>query len=240
MKVNRLVFRSTNYVYVYHTGYEINGLRFMGMTEQAFRSAKGTYKVLYFCDMGKTREEMVEDVHYELSLDKDLRNIDSKKPEESIACIDEFLSEIKPMLQSKYPEGNAYSVLFKRGNYEKGILFSGFIYPTFHGIDVKFDLSKADDVEMLGCVKNNSSLLTSQLPFQSKKVITAISYLKNMYLGDAYNSILLRMIVSSDEKECIFSFTSVDASDSVVSLLDNINCSESDYELSDFEEVYYY
>ena len=240
MKVYRLIFKSTNYVYVYHTGYEIQHMRFMGMTEQAYQSAKGSYKVLYFCGMGKTREEMIEDVHYEFSLDKDLRNIDSKHPEESIACIDEFLSEIKHMLLSKYLNDNKYSVLFRKGNYEKGVIFSDFIYPSIHQVDGKLDLHKAKDVKLLGSLKNNSSMLTSQLPFRSKKVITAISHLKNMYLGDNYNATLMHIIVSSDEKECIFSFTSVNVSDSVLALLNEIGKYEGDYELSDYERVYFY
>lgn len=240
MKVNRLVLRSTNYVYVYHTGYEIKYMRFMGMTEQAYLSAKGSYKVLYCCEMNKTREEMIEDVHYEFSLDKDLRNIDSKRPEESIACIDEFLSEIKPMLLSKYTDDNNYSVLFRRGDYENGVIFSGLIYPSIHQVDGKLDLHKAKDVKLLGSVKNNSSMLTSQLPFRSKKVITAISHLKNLYLGDNYNATLMHILVSSDEKECIFSFSSVNVSDSVLVLLNDIGNYEGDYELSDYEEVYFY
>lgn len=240
MKVNRLIFRSTNYVYVYHTGYDIHNMRFMGMTEQAYQSAKGNYKVLYCCEMSKTREEMIEDVHYEFSLDKDLRNIDSKRPEESIACIDEFLSEIKPMLLNKYTDDNNYSVLFRRGDYENGIIFSGLIYPNIHQVDGKLDLHKAKDVKLLGSVKNNSSMLTSQLPFRSNKTITAISHLKNMYLGGNYNATLMHILVSSDEKECIFSFSSINVSDNVFDLLTEIGKHEGDYELSDYEEVYFY
>lgn len=240
MQVKRLVFRSTNYVYVYHTGEEVPYMRFMGMTEQAYQSAKGTYKVLYCCEMNKTREEMVEDVYYEFSLDKDLRNICSKKPEESIACIDEFLSEIKPMLLSKYGNENTYSILFRRGDYEKGIIFSGLIYPNIHQVDGKLDLHKADDVNLLGSVKNNSSMLISQLPFQSKKVITPVSRLGDMYLGNNYNATLMRILVSSDEKECIFSFTSVNISDSVGNLIEEIVGFDSDYELSDYEVTYFY
>lgn len=240
MKVERLVFRSSNFVYVYHTGYEVNSLRFMGMTEQAYLSAKGTYRVLYCCEMNKTRDEMVDDVYYEFSLEKDVRNIDSKRPEDSIACIDEFLSEIKPMLLSKYTDDNNYSVLFRRGDYENGVIFSGLIYPSIHQVEGKLDLHKAEDVKLLGSVKNNSSMLTSQLPFRSNKVITAISHLKNLYMGDNYNATLMHILVSSDEKECIFSFSSVNVSDSVLTLLNKLSKHDKDYELSDYETVYFH
>ena len=144
------------------------------------------------------------------------------------------------MLLSKYTDDNNYSVLFRRGDYENGVIFSGLIYPSMHQVDGKLDLHKAKDVKLLGSVKNNSSMLTSQLPFRSKKVITAISHLKNLYLGDNYNATLMHILVSSDEKECIFSFASVNVSDSVLALLNELRKYDGDYELSDYEEVYFY
>ena len=45
MQVKRLVFRSTNYVYVYHTGDEVPYIRFMGMTEQAYQSTNGSFGI---------------------------------------------------------------------------------------------------------------------------------------------------------------------------------------------------
>lgn len=244
--IQRFVLRSTNYVYVYHSGgSELKYMRFMGMTESAYVSAKGTFKVLCFCSMYKDREETISEIKEDFSLDKSDRNVDANSVEESVACLDEFLKEIKPMLLEKFPEDKGYTVLFKNGELKRGLLYKGFIEPYMYkgyaedGLTLDFDKT----VKLIDTIDNESSLLTTTIPFLAKgKGMTPIQALSKMYNARRNNCILLKFIESADGTEAIFCVQGCILTYTALETVNHLlGYDDTEYVLKDYKgTVYYY
>lgn len=242
--LQRFVFRSTNYVYVYHSGgSELKYMRFMGMTESAYISAKGSYKVLCFCSMDKSRDEIIDDIKEDFSYEKSDRNLDSKSVEESIACLDEFLNEVKPMLLSKFSDSEGYTVLFKKGDIQKGILYEGFIEPymfTGYG-ESGLSLEYLSKVKMLGVADNETSLMVSNIPFLARgKGMTPLQDLSRQYNAKVNNCFMMKLIQSTDGDDVIFSVVGVRLDRNALCDIESKLSTNADFVLRDYSGIIYY
>lgn len=96
--LGRLVLESRNFLYVYHSG-SVDRMHFMGMTPQAYKSAKGSYKVCCFPGAHMNLKECIEEIEEDFEngklYGKDYMNINSGlSKEKSIDCAKEFYGEV--------------------------------------------------------------------------------------------------------------------------------------------------
>lgn len=96
--LERLVIKSNGYVYVHHSGLA-SRMQFMGMTEESYKKAKGSYKVLCFVCIKDSYEDaeviIREDYQSGKDYGLDLMNIsDHKSIDKSLDCARNFFENV--------------------------------------------------------------------------------------------------------------------------------------------------
>ena len=114
--IERFILRSTNYVYVFHSGLDFGRFMFMGMTPKAYETAKGSYRVSCFISQKDSYAETIDKIEEDFAIkDPQLRNLPkSVKKEESFDCAKEFYSEIVPKLNEEYSSGISMCMVVNR------------------------------------------------------------------------------------------------------------------------------
>ena len=91
--MEKVVLRTKNYVYVFHSG-DLDNLMFMGMTYKAYESAKSVYNVSCFIRSYEGLDSNLEEIEEDFKLDSNLRSIPKNIPkQQAIDCVKEFYSE---------------------------------------------------------------------------------------------------------------------------------------------------
>lgn len=179
--LKRLLLKSKNYLYVFHTG-DFTGMKFMGMTEEAYSKAKGTFKVWCFPSTRDTLEstiaEIEEDFYAGETYGKDCMNISKGvKKEDAINCANEFYKEAINCDKIKDLQVQYYLV-DKASN--KGILYEKFNKLTHYSSKM---------IEILPRLNTNvvvdlSLLLEEDMNF-GKKSTSFGKYISRCYNGDS-------------------------------------------------------
>lgn len=179
--LKRFILNSTNYLYVFHTG-DFTGMKFMGMTEEAYRKAKGTYKVWCFPSTRDTLEstiaEIEEDFYAGETYGKDCMNISKGvKKEDAIVCAREFYSEAMGNDCIKDLKVQYYLVDKSRKN---GVLYNNFNELSYYKSEMVEIVPKLDT----NVVVDFSSLLEEDIDF-GKKSTSFGKYISGCYNGDS-------------------------------------------------------
>ena len=206
--LKKLVIESNGYVYVYHSGL-VDRMQFMGMSEESYKKAKGSYKVLCFVCIGDsyvdTEKIIREDYQSGEEHGLDYMNIsDHKSIDRSLDCAKNFFENVVnncPIF--KNTNNSLYFVDLDTG---KGVKLHGSIdsgYPKTETMLGK-DVCIADSIE--GTVVDFSKLINDSVEGKRKNSLVK-NLCKNSYI---WKSKYCRMIISeNDEYSMIGLFSGV-------------------------------
>lgn len=195
--LKELVIKSNGYVYVYHSGLT-NSIRFMGMTEESYKKAKSSYKVLCFVCIGDSYADTEEIIRedYKSGEDEehglDYMNIsDNKSIDKSLDCAKNFFENVVDTF--KDVNNSFYFVDLDTG---KGVkLHDSFVsgYPKTETTLGK-DVCIADSIE--GTVVDFSKLINDSVEGRRKNSLVK-NLCRNSYI---WKSKYCRMIISENDK----------------------------------------
>lgn len=207
--LKNLVIESNGYVYVHHSGLA-DGMRFMGMSEDSYKKAKGSYKVLCFVCIGDSYMDTEETIREDYKSGKDLgleyMNIsDHKSIDKSLDCAKNFFENVVnncPIF--KNTNNSLYFVDLDTG---KGVRLYGSIglncYPKTE-TTLGRDMCIADSIE--GTVVDFSKLINDSVEGRRKNSLVK-NICRNRYI---WRSKYCRMIISeNDEYSMIGLFSGV-------------------------------
>lgn len=210
--LKRLVINSNGYVYVYHSGFA-GGTHFMGMTEESYKKAKGSYKVLCFVSLNDSYMDIEKTIREDYQSGKDYgldyMNIsDHKSIDKSLDCARNFFENVVdncPIF--KNTSNSFYFVDLDTG---KGVrLYGSDDLNCYPKTEVTFgrDMCIADSIE--GTVIDFSKLINDSVEGK-RKVIPVKNLCRNGYI---WSSKYCRMLISENEKYSmigLFSAVNVD------------------------------
>ena len=204
--LKKLVIRSNGYVYVYHSGLT-DSMRFMGMTEESYKKAKGSYKVLCFVCIGDSYAETEEIIRedYQQGEDEerglDYMNIsDNKSIDKSLDCAKNFFENVKGTFKKDVNN----SFYFVDLDTCKGVKLHDSIYSGYPKTETTCgkDVCIADSIE--GTVVDFSKLINDSVEGRRKN-LSVKNICKNSYI---WKSKYCRMIISENDKYSMISLFS--------------------------------
>lgn len=239
-----LRFKSDNYLYFYREGNLYNG-KFWGIPKSEWLKWKNKeyplkelMKVSFACSMDSSLDEVLSQVEFEWTkkLFPESRSISK---EDSIQCVREFYSQVKPKVLEEYPSETHFGVLFQLGKYSEGILLDNSDGKLRYQLDY-IDRGRFQIVfdKVNGGIINSSTLLEKPISIDEKKTMSYLEYEKSRTLlySKYTNAVLLDLYVSKDNKTCISNLCYMtiypEYFDMLMSYKDNTVA-----ELTDFEEV---
>lgn len=209
--LKRLVIKSNGYVYVYHSGFA-DSMRFMGMTEESYNKAKGSFKVLCFVCMGDsymvTEKAIQEDYQAGKDYGLDYMNIsDRKSINKSLDCAKNFFENIVgdcPIF--KNTNSSFYFVDWTTG---KGVRLYGSADLNYPKTETELgkDLCIADSIE--GTVIDFSKLINDTVEGK-RKSMSIKNICRNSYI---WASKYCRLLISENDRYSmigLFSAVNVD------------------------------
>lgn len=205
--LKNLVIESNGYVYVYHSGVA-DRMHFMGMTEESYKKAKGSYKVLCFvsiCNSYADTEEIIRE-DYQSGEDEehglDYMNIsDNKSIDRSLDCAKNFFENVVDTF--KDVNNSFYFVDLDTG---KGVKFYDSIYSGYFKTETTLgkDMCIADSIE--GTIVDFSKLINDSVEGRRRNSLVK-NICRNSYI---WRSKYCRMIISeNDEYSMIGLFSGV-------------------------------
>lgn len=179
--LKRLILKSKKYLYVFHSG-DFTGMRFMGMTKDAYNKARGFYKVWCFPCTNNTLRDTIANIEDDFDIGEkqgiSYRNISmGVKVEDAIDCAKEFYEEA--YINSNLRDLQVKYYLVDKVN-SKGILYNNFKKVDFYTLKVVDIMPNLDS----SAVVDFSSLLREDMEF-GKKLAPYRVYISRCYGGDS-------------------------------------------------------
>lgn len=206
--LKKLVIESNGYVYVYHSGLA-DSMRFMGMSEDSYKKAKSSYKVLCFVCIGDSYEETEEIIREDYKSGEeeehglDYMNIsDNKSIDKSLDCAKNFFENVVGTFK-KDVNNSFYFVDLDTG---KGVKLHDSIYSGYPKTETMLgkDVCIADSIE--GTVVDFNKLINDSVEGRRKNLLVK-NICRNSYI---WRSKYCRMIISeNDEYSMIGLFSGV-------------------------------
>lgn len=177
--MERVVLRTKNYVYVFHSG-DLDNLMFMGMTCKAYESAKSVYNVSCFIRSYKDLDSSLEEIEEYFKLDSSLRSIPKNiSKQQAIDCAKEFYSEGLDKIFSNFDRSQ---FIIDKLSW-RGVLYKG---EEKLDLELLLLLDKGDFIHKfyLDNIIDFSVLANEYVNFGKRSSIFS-DYVKRLYMGDS-------------------------------------------------------
>lgn len=187
--LKRLILKSENYVYVYHSG-NIDDIQFMGMTEEAFNSARGSYNCCCWVRAQKgfenTRDDIVEDFKLEPC---DRQTPSGITQEKAIDCAEEFFTQVVENFKKNYMTDIEYYLVDMETMKGVNVLDKDDIKISCTSdeiiVDLNSDKDNETDVVLGDILVDCSELFKKKSNIGRRGVVTLKEYTKELYRGDS-------------------------------------------------------
>lgn len=175
--MERVVLRTKNYVYVFHSG-GLDTLMFMGMTYKAYESAKSVYNVSCFIRSYEGLDSNLEEIEEDFKLDSNLRSIPKNIPkQQAIDCVKEFYSE---GLDKKFSNFDRSQFIIDKLSW-RGVLYKG-----EDKLDLELLSDKGDFINKFYLGNTiDFSVLANEYVIRGKRTLIFKDYVKRIYMGDS-------------------------------------------------------